>query len=201
MLNLNPLTALSRLFPEEANIPLPPPSEIVSLAVYPIKSCRGFQVQSSILTRRGLELDRQWMFVDAKTRKFLTIREISSMTLVDTAVIASGDGDRNKEQLRISIHGTDKSVSIPARPSQEWLEHHTTLIQATIWGTDTDGYQYSSAVNSIFCDFFERDVALVYKGPTMRILRGNGAPKSLGRTEGMPPPLPLQTAVFITDTT
>jgi uncharacterized protein YcbX len=45
----------------------------------------------------------------------------------------------------------------------------------------------------VFTDFFKRDVRLVYKGPTSRILRGNGAPDVLGREEStnFPDVLPL----------
>jgi len=39
---------------------LPQPSEIVSLRIYPIKSCRGIIVNDAKLLRSGLELDRNW---------------------------------------------------------------------------------------------------------------------------------------------
>ena len=170
MVNLNSLNpfASSNLFP---------PSKIISLRVYPVKSCRGFEVTRTTLTKRGLALDRQWMFVDASTRKFLTIRDISKMTLVRTSLSADGS------HLLVRIKGTDKSVEIPTHPSQEWLEENTKLVSAKVWAAETDGYEYSDAVNGIFSDFFGRKVALILKGPTPRVLSGNGAPELLGRTE------------------
>ena len=165
--NLNPFASSN----------LPPPSKIISLRVYPIKSCRGFEVTHTTLRKRGLDLDRQWMFVDATTRKFLTIRDISKMTLVRTSLSADGS------QLQIRVDDTDKSIEIPARPSQEWLQENTKLVPAKVWSADTDGYEYSNDVNGIFSDFFGRKVALILKGPTPRILSGNGAPECLGRTE------------------
>jgi hypothetical protein len=45
-------------------------SEVVDLRIYPIKSCRGISVNKSYLTKRGLDLDRRWMFVDAETLKY-----------------------------------------------------------------------------------------------------------------------------------
>ncbi len=156
---------------------LPPPSKIISLQIYPIKSCRGFEVTRTTLRKRGLDLDRQWMFVDASTRKFLTIRDLSQMTLVRTSLSADGD------QLQVRIEGTDKSIAIPAHPSQDWLQENTKLVPAKVWSADTDGYEYSNAVSGIFSDFFGRKVALLMKGPTPRILSGNGAPQFLGRTE------------------
>ena len=44
-------------------------TEITDLRIYPIKSCRGISVRKSHLTKRGLDLDRRWMFVDAETMK------------------------------------------------------------------------------------------------------------------------------------
>lgn len=38
----------------------------------------------------GLDLDRQWMFVNAKTLEFLTIRQIEQMTLINTGLSEDG---------------------------------------------------------------------------------------------------------------
>jgi uncharacterized protein YcbX len=85
---------------------------------------------------------------------------------------------------------------ISARPTSEWLKQNTELLDVNIWEYDTDAYAYSSSINSVFTDFFKREVKLVYKGPTPRILRGNGAPVVLGREEStnFPDVLPLQIA-------
>ncbi|KAL2071986.1 hypothetical protein VTL71DRAFT_11329 [Oculimacula yallundae] len=162
-------------------------SEVTELRIYPIKSCRGISVQKSFLTRQGLNLDRRWMFVDAKTMKFITIRDISEMTLIDTSL------DSTSSNLTISIQSTSHSITIPARPSSSWLESNTTLSRVNIWEYDTDAYVYSEEINSIFTNFFSKPVKLVYKGPTPRILRGNGAPEHLGREEStnFPDVLPL----------
>lgn len=155
-------------------------SEIVALRVYPIKSCRGISIKKATLQMHGLDLDRQWMFVKAETHEFITIRQIPQMTLINTAI--SDDG----QHLLLSIAGDqDKGnlIRIPAYPSQEWLRDNTTLAPVKIWDTDTDGYLYGPEVNDIFSRFLEQDVKLVYKGPTPRILQGNGAPTVLGRTQ------------------
>lgn len=157
-------------------------SEIVSLRVYPIKSCRGFTLTKTTLRSRGLDLDRQWMFVDAKTLEFLTIRQIPRMTLISTDI--SEDG----KSLLLSIaNDTENShvdpISIPAFPDETWLANHTTLSQVKIWDVLTDGYVYGPGVNERFSRFLDRDVALVYKGPTPRVLQGNGDPRLLGRAQ------------------
>ncbi|CAK3949478.1 related to MOSC domain-containing 2, mitochondrial precursor [Lecanosticta acicola] len=150
--------------------PIPPPSEVVSLRIYPIKSCRGFEVDSTRLKKAGLTLDRNWMFIDAQEKKFLTIRSDPSMTLIDTKIIER-DG---QQMLEVSIHNTDGRVVIPAFPTQKWLEANTTLSEVEIWGAKTDAWEYRPEINRIFSEFFNKDVLLVYKGPTHRMVAING---------------------------
>lgn len=137
-------------------------TEISQLRVYPIKSCRGIEVKKSFLTKGGLDLDRRWMFVDGTSNKFITIRDISELTLVDTAFASATDtGSEDDELLVISIRNTDKRVMVPARPTQKWLEENTTLAHVDIWDYDTDGYIYKDEVNSVFVDFFKKPVKLL----------------------------------------
>ncbi|KAL1615102.1 hypothetical protein SLS56_011929 [Neofusicoccum ribis] len=157
--------------------PLPPADEIVSLRIYPIKSCRGFEVKSARMLRTGLDLDRNWMFISLPKREFITIRTNSNMTLIDTAV------DWERDELIVSIKGHGHKISIPAHPSRQWLEDNTTLNKATIWSQETDGWEYAADLTQPFSDFFGTDVRLVYKGPTPRLLRGSGSPERLGRTQ------------------
>jgi len=63
----------------------PKTTRITDLKIYPIKSCRGFSVKSSTLTRKGLKYDRCCMFVDAK-KVFITIRDKPEMTLIKTRI-------------------------------------------------------------------------------------------------------------------
>lgn len=165
-------------------------SEIVSLRMYPIKSCRGFEVQSTTLKEHGLDLDRRWMLVDAATNEFLTIRQIPDMTRIGTGLSADG------AELVVSIPAADKKVQrirVPSHPSPDWLDANTTVTPVKIWDNDTDGYIYSEEVNGPFSAFLGRPVALVYKGPTPRVLKGNGAPTLLRRvqTTGFPDVFPV----------
>lgn len=168
---------------------LPPATKIVQLWIYPIKSCRGFQVQSTIIRKDGLDLDRYWMFIDANTREFLTIRQIKEMTLIDTSL-------SEEDELVVSLR-TDLSVkfAIPAHPSEDWLKENTTLrTDNKIWNDRTDGWEYSADLTAPLSKFFKRDVRLLYKGPTPRLLRGNGDEDHLGRSEhvNFPDLMPVQ---------
>ncbi|KAE8419491.1 hypothetical protein BDV36DRAFT_307804 [Aspergillus pseudocaelatus] len=154
---------------------LPYINEIVSLRVYPVKSCRGLEVKSAQLFRTGLDLDRNWMFISAETREFLTIRTNSNMTLLRTAFDADTD--------QLSIFTKQHKIQIPAHPISDWLQNNTEITNVHIWGQETDAREYHTSLTQPFSDFLDMDVRLVYKGPTPRVLRGCGAPEFLGRTE------------------
>ncbi|RAL01385.1 MOSC domain-containing protein [Aspergillus ibericus CBS 121593] len=176
----NPLSHLHTLLHLHHHRPLKThPSTILSLHIYPIKSCRGLTIPKSTLNKHGLALDRRWMFVDANTHEFLTIRQNAKMTLITTAL------DSSLTTLSISIPSfTQKVITVPASPTPSWLAEHTTLSEKVkIWDNITDGYVYGPAVNSLFSEFLGREVALVYKGPTPRMLKGNGDPRILGREQ------------------
>jgi len=168
--------------------PIPPPTEIVSLRIYPIKSCRGIELPSTELSGAGLALDRNWMFIDKAKREFLTIRSDPSMTLIDTKLIANPQGaadnhNKSDTHLHVSISGKGpRSITIPAFPSEKWLTAHTTLDKVTIWGEETDAWEYDAATNAMFSEFFGKDVALVFKGPTKRYVAINGREELYGRS-------------------
>ncbi|KAL6232900.1 hypothetical protein BDW75DRAFT_216477 [Aspergillus navahoensis] len=173
------------------------PSEVISLRVYPIKSCRGFETTVAKQCMTGLDLDRRWMLVDEKTHVFITIRQIPEMTLINTAL--SEDGESLILSVTSPSFEKSETISIPAHPSPAWLAEHTTLASdIKIWDTVTDGYVYNASigVNQLFSRFLNRPVVLVYKGPTPRVLKGNGDPRLLGRVQdtNFPDVLPVLVA-------
>ena len=175
-------------------------TEIADIRVYPIKSCRGISVKKTTLTRQGLDFDRNWMFVDTSdNNRFMTIRQISELTLIDTAFGTCADpnhpGGKDDLMLIASVRGKPTArIEIPARPTQEYLKENTTLVNVTIWKDTTDGWMYSDEINSIFAEYLGKPIALVYKGPTPRNTQGNGAAKLIGREESInyPDMMPLQ---------
>ena len=54
---------------------------IARLLVYPVKSCAGVELQESVLTATGLDLDRAWMVVDANG-VFVSQRALPRMALI-----------------------------------------------------------------------------------------------------------------------
>jgi hypothetical protein len=64
---------------------------------------------------------------------------------------------------------------VPARPTREWLQRHTSRQEVNLWDYDTDGCVCEDEINGIFAEVFKKPVKFVDKGPTSRILCGNGA--------------------------
>ncbi|MBZ9676518.1 MOSC domain-containing protein [Mesorhizobium sp. ES1-1] len=63
--------------------------KVVGLYRYPVKSLRGHAVRSATIETMGMEGDRRWMVVD-KDGRFLTIRQIPSMTTIDVEPRGTG---------------------------------------------------------------------------------------------------------------
>ncbi|MFT5116766.1 MAG: hypothetical protein ACI9NY_000289 [Kiritimatiellia bacterium] len=58
---------------------------VKQLFVYPVKSLRGFSVNSAKLLPQGLEHDRQWMIIN-ESNGFVTQRKFSAMVLIHTQI-------------------------------------------------------------------------------------------------------------------
>jgi uncharacterized protein YcbX len=74
---------------------------IASLHIYPVKSCRGIDLQEARITDAGLEHDREWMIVSPDGR-FLTQREAPRLALIDARPVADG--------LRLAAPGLDELI-------------------------------------------------------------------------------------------
>lgn len=177
----------------------PKTTKIVDLRIYPIKSCRGIRVNTSTLTQKGLKYDRGCMFVDA-ARKFITIRQKPEMTLIKTDITQDESG---KDCLAVTFPAVTKpgtefeekdvdysnatTITVPLEADEEWLQQNAELVEAEIWGYQTDAYAFTqpdveSAVEKYFKAFDPKSkVRLVIKGPSLRQCGGNGSPEQLGR--------------------
>jgi len=168
---------------KRTKLPIPPPTTITNLFIHPIKSCHGIPVPSAHLLPTGLDLDRQWMWVSYPDRKFLTIRQNARMTLIRPSYDSSSD------ILTVTAPAPDSmdeklSFSIPAHPTEKWLEENTRVQDATVWKTTMPTYEYSNTFTKSFNAFFSQEVRLVYKPPVSsspRALTGNGKKELLGR--------------------
>lgn len=88
---------------------------VSSLIYYPIKACRGFEVDSSPVERMGLEHDRRMMVVTPEG-EFLTQREQPRLALVTpklvNGILELSAPDYNSLQIGIQTSGTPWQVNV-----------------------------------------------------------------------------------------
>ena len=128
---------------------------VASLIYYPIKACRGFEVEETIVERTGLEHDRR-MMVSTREGHFLTQRDYPKLALV-TASISS-------EKLTLSAPGMD-SLTTPILKSGP-----TCLVD--IWRSKgVPAVDQGKEAAAWFSDWLEADVRLVHfaEGHTRKI--------------------------------
>lgn len=78
---------------------------IISLCVYPIKSCSGFSVSSWPVTALGFEHDREWLVYD-EHRRFVTQRERPALARIRGVV------DKQRNELVVTNLDARLSASI-----------------------------------------------------------------------------------------
>ncbi len=65
---------------------------ISEIWIYPIKSCKGIKVQSSLVVKTGFRYDRVFMLVDMKGM-FLSQRKYPRMALIETKICDNGESE------------------------------------------------------------------------------------------------------------
>jgi len=103
-------------------------ARVASLHVYPVKSCRGIDVDAFRVTETGPEWDRRWMIVTAADGRFITQRSHPAMARIAVA-IAGGN-------LRLTSEGIEPLL-VP-------LAHVGEARRVTVWndtclGVDAGG--------------------------------------------------------------
>jgi hypothetical protein len=111
---------------------------------YPVKSCRGIEHESALLTSAGLEHDREWMFV-APGGQFITQRDEPRLATVDVAVQGG--------VLRLSAEGAG-DVAVP-------LELDGPRVPVTVWGDDCQGIDQGSEAAAWISALLGREARLV----------------------------------------
>ena len=111
--------------------------------IYPIKSSRGVDLQSSVLKPRGLEFDRRWMLVNQQGR-FISQR--SHPKLAQMVVEPRSNG------LQINLGDTELTVAIPKEKR----------IEITVWDSSLRAPVADSQTNLIISNWLGETVQLVY---------------------------------------
>lgn len=122
--------------------------EIVQLNVYPVKSCRGASLGEAALVETGLDLDRNWMFVDG-AGGFLSQREVPALALVEPQV--SGD------VLELRAPGMP-SLSVPGNPRRA-------AVRVRIWDQDCPALDEGEAASRWISEYLGIRARLVRFDP------------------------------------
>jgi len=124
-------------------------ARIASLHVYPVKSCRGIDVESVRLTDTGPEWDRRWMIVTRADGRFITQRSHPKMATIAVAI----DGGA----LRLSAPGT--------APLELPVDHAGRSWPVTIWKSECLGIDAGDAAAAWLSDVLGEPLRLVRQDP------------------------------------
>jgi uncharacterized protein YcbX len=121
---------------------------IVSLNVYPIKSCRGIALAEALLIETGIEFDRAWMLVDPDG-VFVTQRELPRMVLVRTLLKTSEMVLRAPGMLALHIA----------------LDRVESAVRVKVWNDEVAAYDMGDLCAQWFTDFLGRPLRMVRFDP------------------------------------
>lgn len=119
---------------------------VTGLFCYPIKSCAGTALDQAEVEPRGMEHDREFMLIDARSGIFLTQRELPRMALIQPE-LATGS------ELRVSAPGMPELVT-PVR-------HEGGQRSAVVWHDRCPAIDQGEEAARWFSSFLEHDCRLV----------------------------------------
>lgn len=121
---------------------------ILSLHIYPIKSCAGIGLTESLVSRAGLAHDRRWVLI-GDDGQFMTQRQWSAMALIRTALTA--------DALRLSAPGmADLDLPLDSSARQVGVE------TIGVW-KDTLEARCESDAAAQWCSAFLKTSCRLYK--------------------------------------
>ena len=125
---------------------------VTALARYPVKSCRGQQLQTATVEPWGFEGDRRWMVVD-DAGAAITAREVHRLLLVHPELTADG----------LRLRAPDLPPLDVATPTRG--EHVT----VDVWGSRVPAAAAAAPAHAWFSALVGRSARLVYlDDPTVR---------------------------------
>jgi uncharacterized protein YcbX len=138
---------------------------IESLHVYPVKGCRGIDLQTARVTAAGIEHDREWLITTAHN-KFVTQREEPRLALI-TAGVAGG-------ALTLEAPGVDP-VAVPSSTAGESRE-------VVVWRDRCPAIDQGDAAARWLSEFLGKPMRLMrFDASQMRIYADPGRAGAEGR--------------------
>ncbi|AKF09608.1 MOSC domain-containing protein [Sandaracinus amylolyticus] len=125
--------------------------KLSGISRFPIKSCRGSDVERAHVERRGITDDRRWMIVDADGR-FVTQREDARLALIDVTL--------EDDRLRLGAPGAS-AIEIPSRLDAG------ARVSVTVWRSTVDAIAHADA-SAWLSEHLGRTVRVVYMPDDVR---------------------------------
>lgn len=119
--------------------------------IYPVKSLRGYPINHTELTARGLQHDRRWMIVDAEGQ-FLTQRKVPGMVLIQ----AHGASDHLK--LQVPLLG-EIQIGIPTEADAD-------PVSVTVWRSQCPALRPRHPIHNILSEQLGQPCHLLYMPDT-----------------------------------
>lgn len=117
---------------------------LAALNVYPVKSCAGIGLASTLLSDTGLDYDRAWMLVDA-AGDMLTQRDLPRMALVATRFRGGELELRAPGMLTLTLK----------------LDTVESATRARVWNDEVPAYDMGALAGQWFTDFLKPDLGRV----------------------------------------
>jgi uncharacterized protein YcbX len=114
--------------------------KVKELWVYPIKSCKGVSLPSSLVSKTGFLYDRVMMIVD-QSYKFQTQRNLPKMALIKTSI------DFETKNLILEYPNLELLSLSLEDPQTQSLNHPPPLVQANVWGDICDSTDLGDVVS------------------------------------------------------
>ena len=109
--------------------------------IYPVKSCRGYSVESADVEERGLNGDRRAMFIDTNG-KFITLRTHSQLALIEPR--------RSNDYLALIINGESVQISFS-----------NDRADVQVWRDTVSARLAMPAINTCLSKYLKDDIRLV----------------------------------------
>ncbi|TCD62695.1 hypothetical protein EIP91_006555 [Steccherinum ochraceum] len=143
------------------------------LFVFPIKSCRGTELQEARWTPIGFEYDRKWCIVKAEDQRVLTLRQHAEMVHIHPRILPDPTSPYGGVlTVEVPLSTGTKTFSLPLNPTPEMLETWRRCSDVVMFEIfEMDGYvcqslsqpQEQESPSDILSAFLGRPVLLLMK--------------------------------------
>eukprot|EP00002_Diphylleia_rotans_P015810 TRINITY_DN3062_c0_g2_i1.p1 TRINITY_DN3062_c0_g2~~TRINITY_DN3062_c0_g2_i1.p1 ORF type:complete len:354 (-),score=52.46 TRINITY_DN3062_c0_g2_i1:90-1151(-) len=132
------------------------PSLVISdICVYPIKGCRGFHPTKWPYNSRGFLFDREWMFINGSTNRFISQREYACLSLIQVELVGprSDSFDVSPTHLRLSIYQNDSHPAFLHKIRTDFSENTAGPMTVSIWKDSCEAFDEGDDVSLWITDY------------------------------------------------